>query len=143
MNRSNLEEFQNQMTEMQDSHHRARDEYERIIKQIKQENELLNEQIKQHLIDQPSTVPKSRKSSVIFFFEYLLFTQIFRSMLNPPIKNVTESSPPPQPEIFLYKYLNAWRDAFTELTIYVEERLKNNNRSSENNEKVIYHFNCS
>ncbi len=57
-------------------------------------------------------------------------------MLNPPTKSVNESSPSPQPEIFLYKYLNAWRDAFTELTIYIEERLKNNNRSSEN-EKVI------
>jgi hypothetical protein len=57
--------------------------------------------------------------------------------LNPPIKSGSESTPSPQPEIFLYKYLNAWRDAFTELTIYIEERLKNNNRSSENNKKVI------
>ncbi len=62
----------------------------------------------------------------------------FRSVLNPPTKTTSESSPPPQPEIFLYKYLNAWRDAFTELTIYIEERLKNNNRSPENNEKVFY-----
>jgi hypothetical protein len=52
------------MTEMQESHQRTRDEYERILKQLKQENELLNEQVKQHLTEKPST---SRKSSVIFF----------------------------------------------------------------------------
>jgi hypothetical protein len=62
------------MSEMQDSHQRARDEYERISKQIKQENELLNEQIKQHLIDQPSTVVTSRKSSVIFSFSQIYFS---------------------------------------------------------------------
>ncbi len=59
--------------------------------------------------------------------------------MNPPTKPIIESSP--QPEIFLYKYLNAWRDAFAELTIYIEERLKNNHRSLDNNEKVIYDFN--
>ncbi|CAF1535021.1 unnamed protein product [Rotaria magnacalcarata] len=118
--RSNVEHLQNQMTEMQESHQRTRDEFERILKQLKQENELLNVQIKQHLTEQSSVVTVSRKSSI----------------LNPPTKNVHESAPLPQPEIFLYKYLNAWRDAFTELTIYIEERLKNNNRSSEHNEKM-------
>jgi len=105
----NIEQLQNQMVDMQESHQRVRDEYERILKQLKQENELLNEQIKQHLTEQPST----------------------------NIKIVTQSSSTSQPEIFLYKYLNAWRDAFTELTIYIEERLKSNNQSSEYNEKVI------
>ncbi|CAF0987223.1 unnamed protein product [Rotaria sordida] len=122
INRSNIEQLQNQMAEMQESHQRARDEYERILKQIKQENELLNEQVKQHLTEQSSSVAVSRKSS----------------SLNPPTKTIQESTPPPQPEIFLYKCLNAWRDAFTELTIYIEERLKNNNRSSENNEKMAH-----
>jgi hypothetical protein len=56
------------MSEMQESHQRARDEYERILKQLKQENELLNEQVRQHLTEQPPTVVTSRKSSVIFFF---------------------------------------------------------------------------
>jgi hypothetical protein len=55
------------MTEMQESHQRTRDEHERILKQLKQENELLNEQVKQHLTEQPSTTVNSRKSSVIFF----------------------------------------------------------------------------
>ncbi|CAF2503635.1 unnamed protein product [Rotaria sp. Silwood2] len=119
-NRSVIEQLQNQMAEMQESHQRARDEYERIFKQLKQENELLNEQVKQHLTEQSSSVVVSRKSST----------------LNPPTKPVQELTPAPQPEIFLYKYLNAWRDAFTELTIYIEERLKNNNRSSENTEKM-------
>ncbi|CAF1431644.1 unnamed protein product [Adineta steineri] len=121
-NRSNIEQLQNQMAEMQESHQRARDEYERILKQIKQENELLNEQVKQHLTEKPSSTVVSRKSST----------------LNAPVKPVNELSPSPQAEIFLYKYLNAWRDAYTELTIYIEERLKNNNRSSENNEKMAH-----
>ncbi len=108
-NHMNIEQLQNQMVDMQESHQRVRDEYERILKQLKQENELLNEQVKQHLTEQPST----------------------------NIKIISESSPSRQPEIFLYKYLNAWRDAFTELTIYIEERLKSNNQSSEYNEKVI------
>jgi hypothetical protein len=56
------------MSEMQESHQRARDEYERILKQLKQENELLNEQVRQHLTEQPPTVVTSRKSSVIFCF---------------------------------------------------------------------------
>jgi hypothetical protein len=60
------------MSEMQESHQRARDEYERILKQLKQENELLNEQVRQHLTEQPPTVVTSRKSSVIFFF-YQIF----------------------------------------------------------------------
>ncbi len=67
-NRSNIEQLQNQMSEMQESHQRARDEYERILKQLKQENELLNEQVKQHLTEQPSSVSVSRKPSVIFSF---------------------------------------------------------------------------
>jgi predicted nucleic acid-binding Zn-ribbon protein len=71
-NRSNIEQLQNQMSEMQESHQRARDEYERILKQLKQENELLNEQVRQHLTEQPPTVVTSRKSSVIFFF-YQIF----------------------------------------------------------------------
>jgi predicted GTPase len=66
-NRSIIEQLQNQMTEMQESHQRTRDEHERILKQLKQENELLNEQVKQHLTEQPSTTVNSRKSSVIFF----------------------------------------------------------------------------
>ncbi|CAF4685473.1 unnamed protein product [Rotaria sp. Silwood1] len=121
-NRSTIEQLQNQMAEMQESHQRARDEYERILKQFKQENELLNEQVKQHLTEQSSSAAISRKSST----------------LNQLAKAVHESTPPPQPEIFLHKYLNAWRDAFTELTIYIEERLKNNNRSSENTEKMAH-----
>jgi hypothetical protein len=67
---------QNQMTEMQESHQRTRDEYERILKQLKQENELLNEQVKQHLTEKPSNNVHSRKSSVIFFFQSFSF--IFR-----------------------------------------------------------------
>lgn len=105
-----IEEVLNQMTEMQQSHQHIREEYERMFKQIKQENDLLNQQIKQHLTE-------SSSSSLT---------------TNPP----SEPTPIAQPEIFLYKYLNAWRDAFTELTIYIEERLKNNNRSSEYIEKV-------
>lgn len=99
------------MTEMQESHQHTREEYERMFKQLKQENELLNQQIKQHLTE--STNPST-------------------------VKSTNESSPPPmaQPEILLYKYLNAWKEAFTELTIYIEERLKNNHRSEENTEKV-------
>jgi hypothetical protein len=58
------------MTAMQESHQRARDEYERILKQLKQENELFNQQIKRHLIEKPSN---SRKSSVIFFFILVFF----------------------------------------------------------------------
>ena len=54
------------MSEMQESHQRARDEYERILKQLKQENELLNEQVKQHLTEPPSTNINSRKSLVVF-----------------------------------------------------------------------------
>lgn len=50
------------MTEMQENHQKVRDEYERILKQLKQENELLNQQIKQHLTEQPST--NSRKSYI-------------------------------------------------------------------------------
>ncbi len=71
-NRSNIEQLQNQMAEMQESHQRARDEYERILKQLKQENELLNEQVKQHLTEQPSAVSVSRKPSVIFSFCIIL-----------------------------------------------------------------------
>ena len=114
--RSAIEQLQRQMAEMQESHQRARDEYERIVKQFKQENELLNEQIKQHLLDPPAPPPSSRQSSST---------------------KATSDSSAVQPEISLYKYLTSWRDAFTELTIYIEERLKNNHRSSENNEKVI------
>jgi glutamine synthetase adenylyltransferase len=75
-NHLNIEQLQNQMTDMQESHQRVRDEYQRILKQ---ENELLNEQIKQHLTEQPST----------------------------NIKIINESSSSSQPEKFLYKYLNA------------------------------------
>ena len=114
--RSAIEELQRQMSEMQQSHQRARDEYERIVKQFKQENELLNEQIKQHLLDPPAAVVSSRKTS--------------------SSKSPAPDSSTAQPEIGLYKHLIAWRDAFTELTIYVEERLKNNQRSSESNDKV-------
>jgi recombinational DNA repair ATPase RecF len=57
------------MIAMQESHQRARDEYERILKQ---ENELLNQQIKQHLTEKSSN---SRKSSVVFFF--ILFFSLF------------------------------------------------------------------
>jgi uncharacterized membrane protein (DUF106 family) len=70
-NRLAIEQLQNQMSEMQESHQRARDEYERILKQLKQENELLNEQVKQHLTEKPPPVVNSRKSSVIVFI--LLF----------------------------------------------------------------------
>ncbi len=69
INHSNIEQVQNQIAEMQESHQRARDEYERILKQLKQENELLNEQVKQHLTEQPS----SRKSYIIFFSEIIFF----------------------------------------------------------------------
>ncbi|CAF1550876.1 unnamed protein product, partial [Adineta ricciae] len=118
--RTNIEQLQNQMAEMQESHQRARDEYERILKQVKHENELLNDQVKQHLTDPPTNAVVSRKSSI----------------LNAQSKTTTEASSIPQPEILLYKYLIGWRDAFTELTIYIEERLKNNDRASENNEKM-------
>ena len=65
---------------------------------------------------------------------------LFRSILSAQSKTTTEAPSIPQPEILLYKYLIGWRDAFTELTIYIEERLKNNNRSSENNERVSEHI---
>lgn len=129
------------MTEMQENHQKVRDEYERILKQLKQENELLNQQIKQHLTEQSLT--NNQKMYFIFLFQIfnsiILFVcfVVVRLILNPPTKISNDSTPSPQPEIFLYKYLNAWRDAFAELTIYVEERLKNHNRSSENNEKVF------
>lgn len=55
-----VEDLHNQMIVMQEGHHRARDEYERIIKQIKQENDLLNEQIKQKIADRSFNAP-SRK----------------------------------------------------------------------------------
>jgi septal ring factor EnvC (AmiA/AmiB activator) len=74
-NRSNIEQLQNQMAEMQASHQRARDEYERILKQIKQENERLNEQVKQHLTEQPSAVVSSRKSSVLILRSFLSLKQ--------------------------------------------------------------------
>jgi hypothetical protein len=61
------------MTEMQESHQRTRDEYERILKQLKQENELLNEQVKQHLTEKPSNNVHSRKSSAIFFSIFFLY----------------------------------------------------------------------
>lgn len=110
-----IEEVHNQMSEMQHTHQQTREEYDRIFKQLKQENEILNQQIKQHLTE-PSSLP-------------------------PPVKTSTESSSPtPQPEISLYKYLTAWKDAFTELTIYIEERLRNNQQSSENSEKVSEDF---
>ena len=112
---SQIEEVQNQISEMQRTHQHTREEYERIFKQFKQENELLNQQIKQHLTEPSSTIPSGKTST-------------------------ESSSSTPQPEISLYKYLNAWKDAFTELTIYIEERLRNNHRSSENNEKVSGDF---
>lgn len=115
-NRSTIEQLQNQMSEMQENHQKTRDEHERILKQFKQENQLLNEQIKQHLTDQQSTT-----------------NQIIQTRKTSTSKSSSEST---QPELFLYKYLVAWRDAFAELTIYIEERLKNNNRSLENNEKM-------
>ena len=133
-NRSLIEQLQNQMSEMQENDQKTRDEHERIIKQLKQENELLNQQIKQHLTDQSSTNLNNQKSFVYLssvFFEKIV---LLRSTSNAPLKSPNESS---QPEIFLFKYLNAWRDAFTELTIYIEERLKNNHRSPENNDKVF------
>ena len=71
-NHSSIEQVQNQMTAMQESHQRTRDEYERILKQLKQENELLNQQVKQHLTETPSNNINGRKSSVFslrsFFF---------------------------------------------------------------------------
>ena len=70
--RTNVEQLQNQMVEMQESHQRARDEYERILKQLKHENELLNDQVKQHLTDPPSNAVVSRKSFVS------LFSNLFR-----------------------------------------------------------------
>ena len=42
-----------------------------------------------------------------------------------------------QPDIILYQFVSAWRDSFNELTIYIEERLRNNQKLSENHEKVI------
>lgn len=63
------------MAEMQESHQRGRDEYERILKQLKQENELLNEQIKQHLVEQSSTVSVSRKP-LVFYFSILYFLNL-------------------------------------------------------------------
>jgi len=73
------------MTEMQESHQRTWDEYERILKQLKQENELFNEQVKQHLIEQPSTNVNSRKLSVIIFFFFqiiVLFVFFLYSILD-------------------------------------------------------------
>lgn len=116
--RMTIEQLQNQMAEMQESHQRSREEFERIFKQLKQENDLLNEQVKQHLVEPQNSTSNgpTRKSSLL---------------------TSAESSPSTvQAEIFLYKFLTSWRDAFTELTIYIEERLKNNPNSSENNEKM-------
>ena len=69
------------MTAMQESHQRTRDEYERILKQLKQENELLNGQVKQHLTDKPS---------LIFFFPSFYSDSIldrFRILRSNPIMN--------------------------------------------------------
>lgn len=141
--RSTIEQLQSQMSEMQESHQRAREEYERVVKQMKQENDRLNEQVKQHLADPTSSNGSTRKSFVhrhqIFRCRQNVSHFLFRSsVLNPPNKAQTESAAPPtvQPEIFLYKYLTGWKDAFNELTIYLEERLKNNPQAAENNEKV-------
>ena len=66
------------------------------------------------------------------------FGCLSRSLQTPSAKNPSDSSSVSidQPEIFLFKYFNSWRDAFTELTIYVEERLKSNQQSAENTDKV-------
>ena len=64
VSRSNVEQLNNQITTMQENHQRVRDEYERILKELKRENELVNEQLKQHLTEQTSTGVVSRKSSV-------------------------------------------------------------------------------
>lgn len=133
--RSTIERLQNQMSEMQENHQKTRDEYERILKQFKQENQLLNQQVKQHLTEQQSTPTQNptRKSFVEIRIQKLLISLCFSLFLRSTSRSASESN---QPELFLYKHLVAWRDAFTELTIYIEERLKNNNRSLENNEKV-------
>lgn len=64
--RTTIEQLQNQMAEMQESHQRSREEFERIFKQLKQENDLLNEQIKQHLVEPKNSTSNgpTRKSFV-------------------------------------------------------------------------------
>ncbi|CAF1650935.1 unnamed protein product, partial [Didymodactylos carnosus] len=48
--RSTVEQLQSEMEEMQTIHRRTLDENNQILKQIKQENETLNEKLKQQLL---------------------------------------------------------------------------------------------
>ena len=81
---------------MQENHQKTRDEYERILKQFKQENQLLNQQVKQHLTEQQSTPTQNptRKSFVEIRIQKLFISLCFSpfSKINIAISERIEST---------------------------------------------------
>lgn len=60
----------------------------------------------------------------------------FRSLVNNSTRIHSESRSNVETELFLHQLLTSWKDGFTELIIYIEERFRNNQKASDNEDQV-------